>query len=37
MTRFLVVAFTLGMILFVIAWLTILPMVGLFYICGWLA
>jgi len=23
-------------VLFVIAWLTILPTIGLFYVCGWL-
>lgn len=37
MTRFLVTGFVLACFLFVLAWLTILPMLGLFYICGWLA
>lgn len=37
MTRFLFVTFVLSAIVFVLAWLTVLPMLGLFYICGWLA
>ena len=35
--RILVTAFILAAIVSVLAWLTVLPMLGLFYLCGWLA
>jgi hypothetical protein len=34
--RIIAALFMFGVVTFVAAWLTVLPMVGLFYIFGWL-